>query len=104
MHTVKISKINNKVTATSPLRFEKIVTSGDGLCLIADKEDVSDLLVGGLLHFEKTASGNSGEMLKVCETDVKINDIVTEGTKTYVYFDYVYIEPLTIKNIKPRRL
>ena len=98
MHTVKISKINNKVTATSPLRFEKIVTSGDGLCLIADKEDVSDLLVGGLLHFEKTASGNSGEMLKVCETDVKINDIVTEGTKTYVYFDYVYIEPLTISS------
>lgn len=101
MKTFKISKKTNEIpTSTVPLAFNEIVTSGSDLCLIIQKDKALELTVGGKLHFEKLAKGSSDQFLKVCEEDVEIKDIVDSGNTRYVYFEYVYIQPLTLFSFK----
>lgn len=96
MKTFKISKINNEVSTVAKLNNPVIVTSGNDLCLIINRQDGLELIAGGKIKFEKYASGNSGQMILVCEEDAPIKTIVEEGDKKYVYFEYVYIKPLTV--------
>lgn len=96
MKTFKIAKKTNEVITTVPLDYQQIVTSGNDLCLIVKKDRAMELIPGGKIHFEKFASGNTGQMLKVCEEDVDIKTVVDEGDIRYVYIDYVYIKPLTL--------
>lgn len=96
MKTFKIAKKTNEVVTTVPLDYQQIVTSGNGLCLIIKKDKAMELIPGGKIHFEKFASGNTGQMLKVCEEDADIKNVVDVGDTRYVYFEYVYIKPLTL--------
>lgn len=96
MKTFKIAKKTNEVITTVPLDYQQIVTSGNDLCLIINKDRAMELIPGGKIHFEKFASGNTGQMLKVCEEDADIKAVVDEGNTRYVYFEYVYIKPLTL--------
>ena len=96
MKTFKICKKTNEVINTTPLVIEKLVTSGDDLCLVVEKDQAIGLNVGSKLHFEKQGEGNNGLMYKVCEEDTVVKAIVEEGDKKYIYVDYVYIKPLKI--------
>ena len=96
MKTFKIAKKRNEVVTTVPLDYQQIVTSGNDLCLIIKKDKAMELIPGGKIHFEKFASGNTGQMLKVCEEDADIKNVVDVGDTRYVYFEYVYIKPLTL--------
>ena len=96
MKTFKIAKKTNEVVLTSPINFETIVVSGNDLCLVVKTEQHSGINVGEKLHFEKFASGNSGELMRVCEEDAIVKNVVAENENTYVYFDYLYINPLNI--------
>lgn len=100
MKTFKIIKKTNEVTSTAPLSFISGGTSGNDLYVVVKKEAGQQLNVGGKLVFEKTASGNTGQMLKVCEESVTIKNIALEGDYMYVYFDYVYITPLILTSFK----
>ena len=100
MKTFKIAKKTNEVISTTPLLFESAGTSGNGIYVVVKKEIGQQLNVGGKLVFEKTASGNTGQMLKVCEETVTIKDMVLDGDYMYVYFDYVYITPLTLASYR----
>ena len=96
MKTFKITKKTNEVISTAPLEFISGGTSGNDLYVVVKKENGFDLNEGGKLVFEKVASGNSGEMLKVYEENTEIKKIVADGDYLYVYFEYVYIVPLTL--------
>jgi len=96
MKTFKISKLNNEVSTVAKLNDPVIVTSGNDLCLIINRQDGLELMTGGKIKFEKYASGNSGQMILVCEEDAPIKAIVEDENKKYVYFEYVYIKPLTV--------
>ena len=100
MKTFKIAKKTNEVISTAPLLFESAGTSGNDIYVVVKKEIGQQLNVGGKLVFEKTASGNTGQMLKVCEETVTIKDMVLDGDYMYVYFDYVYITPLTLASYR----
>lgn len=100
MKTFKIAKKTNEVISTAPLFFISGGTSGNDLYVVVKKEDGQQLNVGGKLVFEKTASGNTGQMLKVCEESVTIKNIALEGDYMYVYFDYVYITPLILTSFR----
>ena len=100
METFRISKKTNEVNTTTPLEFEKIITSGNDLCLIADRNKTLGLSEGGKLHFEKFASGNTGQMIKVCEEDSTIRTIIDSGDTRNVYFDYVYTKILRIASFR----
>lgn len=102
MKTIKINKRYNEVGAKEIINEATLSMSGDSVCLVADKKLIADLIVGGKLHFEKNASGNSGEDIRVCEFDVVIREIVddNEEGKRYVYFDYIFIEALPILSYK----
>lgn len=94
MKTYRISKKTNQVISMAAIDFEQIVTSGNDLCLIVNEEQAAGINEGGKLHFEKFASGNTGELIKVCEDDSVVRKIVTEDGMAYIYFDYLYIQPL----------
>lgn len=96
MKTFKITKKTNETTLTPPLPFISGGTSGNDLYIVVEKTAGNELTVGGQLIFEKTASGNSGEMLKVCEETAEIKNIVPDGDYLYVYFEYLYITPLIL--------
>jgi hypothetical protein len=100
MKTFKIAKKTNEVISTAPLSFISGGTSGNDLYVVVKKEVGQQLNVGGKLVFEKTASGNTGQMLKVCEESVTIKNIALEGDYMYVYFDYVYITPLILTSFR----
>ena len=100
MKTFKISKNSNEIVSTAPLNFISGGTSGNDLYVVVRKKDSIGLTEGGKLLFEKVASGNTGQMLKVYEEDTKIKAIVEDGDYTYVYFDYVYIQPLTLASFR----
>ena len=100
MKTFKIAKKTNEVISTAPLSFESAGTSGNDIYVVVKKEIGQQLNVGGKLVFEKTASGNTGQMLKVCEETVTIKDMALDGDYMYVYFDYVYITPLTLTSYR----
>ena len=100
MKTFKIAKKTNEVISTAPLSFESAGTSGNDIYVVVKKEIGQQLNVGGKLVFEKAASGNTGQMLKVCEETVTIKDMVLDGDYMYVYFDYVYITPLTLTSYR----
>lgn len=100
MKTFKIAKKTNEVISTAPLYFTEAGTSGNDLYIVVSKENGSDLNEGGKLIFEKTASGNSGEMLKVYEENAEIKKIVPVEDKLYVYFEYIYIIPLTLASYR----
>ena len=100
METFKICKKTNEVISTVPLDYDRIVTSGNELCLVIEKSKALELSVGSKLHFEKFGSGTSDEMLKVCEEDALVKDVVDSGDTRYIYFEYVYITPLTISSFK----
>lgn len=100
MKTFKIAKKTNEVISTAPLSFISGGTSGNDLYVVVKKEVGQQLNVGGKLVFEKTASGNTGQMLKVCEESVTIKNITLEGDYMYVYFDYVYITPLILTSYR----
>lgn len=100
MKTFKIAKKTNEVISTAPLLFESAGTSGNDIYVVVKKEIGQQLNVGGKLVFEKTASGNTGQMLKVCEETVTVKDMVLDGDYMYVYFDYVYITPLTLTSYR----
>lgn len=100
MKSFKIAKKTNEVISTTPLSFESAGTSGNDIYVVVKKEIGQHLNVGGKLVFEKTASGNTGQMLKVCEETVTIKDMVLDGNYMYVYFDYVYITPLTLTSYR----
>lgn len=96
MKTIKITKKTNEVVSAVPIPFISGGTSGNDVYIVIEKAFGNELNVGGELTFEKTASGNSGEMLRVCEETVEIKDIVAEGNYLYVYIDYIYINPLIL--------
>ena len=99
MKTFKISKAGNMENTMTPLDNFQIITSGDDLCLITERSGANDLFVGDSLHFEKVASGITGQSMKVCETDVTIKQIVDgEDGKRYVYFDYIFIHPMVVSS------
>ena len=100
MKTFKIAKKTNEVISTAPLIFEDGGTSGNDLYIVVKKENGFDLNEGGKLLFEKVASGNSGEMMKVYEENTEIKKIVEDGDYLYVYFEYVYIKPLTLASYR----
>jgi len=100
MKTFKIAKKTNEVVSTAPLPVENAGTSGNDIYVVVKKEIGQQLNVGGKLVFEKSASGNTGQMLKVCEESVTIKDMVLDGDYMYVYFDYVYITPLTLTSYR----
>ena len=100
MKTIKIAKKTNEVISTAPLNFISGGTSGNDLYIVVEKKYGLDLNEGGKLIFEKNASGNSGEMLKVYEESTKIKKIVANGDYFYVYFEYVYIIPLTLASYR----
>ena len=96
MKTIKITKKTNEVVSAVPIPFISGGTSGNDVYIVIEKAFGNELNIGGELTFEKTASGNSGEMLRVCEETVEIKDIVAEGNYLYVYIDYIYINPLIL--------
>lgn len=96
MKTFKIAKKTNEPLTTVPITYRNFTVSGENLCLAIKKESAMELLAGGKIHFEKFASGNTGQMIKVYEEDAEIKEVVDEGDIRYVYFDYVYIKPLTL--------
>ena len=100
MKSFKIAKKTNEVISTAPLSFESAGTSGNDIYVVVKKEIGQQLNVGGKLVFEKTASGNTGQMLKVCEETVIIKDMALDGDYMYVYFDYVYITPLILASYR----
>lgn len=100
MKTFKIAKKTNEVISRAPLSFISGGTSGNDLYVVVKKEVGQQLNVGGKLVFEKTASGNTGQMLKVCEESVTIKNMALEGDYMYVYFDYVYITPLILTSFR----
>ena len=100
MKTFKIAKKTNEVISTAPLVFISGGTSGNDLYFVVKKENGRDLNEGGKLLFEKVASGNSGEMLKVYEENTEIKKIVEDGDYLYIYFEYVYIVPLTLASFR----
>ena len=100
MKTIKISKKSNEVISTAPLNFISGGTSGNDLYVVVRRKDAVDLIEGGKLLFEKVAAGNSGQMVKVYEEDTKIKAIVNVEDYAYVYFDYVYIQPLTLASFR----
>lgn len=103
MNTFKISKKTNEVITTVKMNIKEIVTSGNDLCLIVSKEEGLELNPGGKIRFEKYASGNSSsaDTILVCDEDATIKTIVDSGDVRYVYFEYVYIKPLTIQAYLP---
>ena len=104
MKTFKITKKTNEAVSTVPIPFISGGTSGNDIYIVIEKAFGNELNVGGELTFEKSASGNSGEMLRVCEETVEIKNIVAEGNYLYVYIDYIYINPLILTSfseIKP---
>ena len=100
MKTFKIAKKTNEVVSTAPLPVESAGTSGNDIYVVVKKEIGQQLNVGGKLVFEKSASGNTGQMLKVCEESVTIKNMVLDGDHMYVYFDYVYITPLNLTSYR----
>ena len=96
MKTFKIAKKTNEIVETAKLDYEHIRLSGNDLCLVVKKENGLELSVGGRIKFEKTSPGNTGQMLKVCEEDATIKNIIEEDDLLYVYFEYIYIKRLTI--------
>ena len=96
MKTFKITKKTNEVISRSPLNYISGGTSGNDLYVVVEKDAVPEINIGGKLIFEKAASGNSGQMIKVCEETVDIKDIVQEGDYLYIYFDYLYIKKLVL--------
>lgn len=100
MKTFKIAKKTNEPTTTVPLTYNNLTVSGENLCLSIQKDRAMELLPGGKIHFEKFASGNTGQMIKVYEEDAEIREVVDEGNARYVYFDYVYIKPLTLASFR----
>ena len=100
MKTFKIAKKTNEVISTAPLDFISGGTSGNDLYIVVKKDNGLELNEGGKLLFEKVASGSSGEMLKVYEENTEIKKIVEAGDYLYVYFEYVYIKPLTLASYR----
>ena len=100
MKTFKIAKKNNEVISKAPLDFISGGTSGNDLYIVVSKNNGFELNEGGKLIFEKVASGNSGEMMKVYEEDTVIKKIVADGDFLYVYFEYVYIKPLILASYR----
>lgn len=100
MKTFKIAKKTNEVISTAPLSFISGGTSGNDLYVVVKKEVGQQLNVGGKLVFEKTASGNTGQMLKVCEESAIVKNMALQGDYMYVYFDYVYITPLILTSFR----
>ena len=100
MKTIKISKKSNEVISTAPLNFISGGTSGNDLYVVVKRKDAVGLTVGGKLLFEKATADNSGQMVKVYEEDTKIKAIIDDGDYTYVCFDYVYIQPLTLASFR----
>lgn len=98
MKTFKITKSRNEVISTETIQDPYIVLSGNNLCLIIEKEKARELTVGGKIRFEKTASGNSGQMLLVCSEDSTILTVEEDEEKKYVYFEYPRIKPLSLSS------
>lgn len=99
MKTIKINKNTNKVTVAKTFIYDEIVTSGDGLYITTDINNALEVSVGSMLHFEKYASGSTGDLMKVCERDVKVLNVTDdENHKRHIYFEYPYITPLTVSS------
>ena len=100
MKTFKIAKKTNEAVTT--VLIDKVnyqlVSSGADTCLVVNKKVSFELSEGSKLRFAKYASGNSGEMINICEDDVVIKKIVDSGNYRYCYFDYVFIKPYTIES------
>ena len=96
MKTFKIAKKSNQVVSSVPLNFISGGTSGNDLYIVVKREEGIGLNEGGKLLLEKTASGSSGQMMKVYEEETAIKAIVDVDEFSYIYFDYVYIKPLTL--------
>ena len=96
MKTFKIAKKSNQVVSSVPLNFISGGTSGNDLYIVVKREEGIGLNEGGKLLLEKTASGSSGQMMKVYEEETTIKAIVDADEFSYIYFDYVYIKPLTL--------
>lgn len=97
MKTFKINRKTNKTTETVVLAYDEMFTSGSGLCLVIDKEKALEVYPGCKLCFQKHASGNTGELLPVCNRDVIVTDVVdNEYGKRLIYFEYINITPLTV--------
>lgn len=100
MKTFRIAKKTNEVVSTTTLDFISGGISGNDLYIVVSKDKGLDLSEGGKLVFEKTASGNSGEMMKVYEENTEIKKIVADGDYLYVYFEYIYINPLILTSYR----
>lgn len=98
MKTFKINKNTNAVETTKRLAYDEILVSGGSLCLITDKDDTGDIVVGSLLCFDKFAYGDSGRQYKISSRDVTVKDIVVEDDKRYIYIEYPRIRPLVVSS------
>ena len=100
METFKINKRTDSPVTLREIKKPTLFLSGNSVCLIASMSETYDLSEGSRLNFHKSASGNSGQMVKVCEDDVIIEKIVdvktADGLMREIYFEYTYIEPFTV--------
>ena len=81
-----------------PLKDFEMSLSGNDMCLCLNLEEAAGLSPGSRLRIKKQALGNGGRLINVCNTDVIVNGVVNGDGVKYVYFEYVYIEPLTVAN------
>ena len=105
MKTFKISKKNNEVLTTAPIIGGTITLSGNDLCLRIERDASNDLSVGDKINFVKTAEGNDGNVTVYQENSTITQIIEGEDGYRYIYFDYIYIKPLTVASffkIKPQ--
>jgi len=100
MKTFKITKKTNEPVITVPIDkvYYQLISSGADMCLAVNKKVSFELSEGSKIRFTKYASGNSGEMITVCEDDAVIKKIVDSGDYRYCYFDYIFIKPYTVES------
>ena len=96
MKTFKIAKKMNQVLKTEVINNPSLKLSGNSICLSMTRSKAEGISSGSKLHFIKRAVGNDGKMVKVCETDVVVSNVETEGNTIRIYFDYLEIQPLTV--------
>lgn len=96
MKTFKITKKVNQSNPPVVIDFISGGTSGNDLYIVIEEKDAYDIIAGTRLVFEKSASGNSGQMIKVCEESLEVKSAVPENGYLYVYFEYLYIKPLIL--------
>lgn len=99
MKSFKIAKKTNEFVLPTTLNFISGGTSGNDIYVVIKKEQAYGLNIGSKLIMVKNASGNTGQMIKVCEESITVKSIAFNGEHAYVCFDYIYVRPLILETI-----